>query len=128
MEDRTFYTRFIGVNALALILVSGTLLIPTISQHFRMGLFSMIFFSIFVWVAFLLGKKAASSKNLNDFTRLAIGLIFAKFAVCIIGVLLYNKIATPSDNLYLIPFFSLYLLYSFFEFRVLSKLGYSGKS
>ncbi len=128
MKNQTFYTQFALVNCIGLLLVLGMLLIPALAHHFSMGIFSIFLLGGFVLASFISGKKALASQNKNDFTRLIIGLIFAKFAVCILGVFIYNKTFLPSDSNYLIPFFTLYLLYSYFEFKVLSALGYQKKN
>ncbi len=124
MENQTFYKQFAIVNGIAGMMVLGIYFIPKLSQHLVLGIFTMIFFALFVLASFILGKKSAASENKNDFTRLIISLIFAKFGLCILAVVAFDKIMVPTDNLYLIPFFALYLLYSFFEFKVLSLLGY----
>lgn len=72
-----------------------------------------------------MAKKAVLSDNKNNYTQLVIGLIGVKLAVCVAIVIGYVYTIVPKDNYHLVYFLVFYLIYSIFEFRMLSKIGYS---
>lgn len=125
MENRIFYTQFSIITIISALLIGGSLFVPMMAGHIAIGWIYLVFFCIFVWVSFFMGKKAASSENKNDFTRLVITLIFLKLLFCIMIVLCYDKFMQPSDSNHVIYFLVLYIVYSFFEFSILTKLGQS---
>lgn len=124
MDNRTFYTGFASITALSATAISATGFQSELSKHMPIAWAYLLFFSVFVWVSFMLAKKAAISDNKNDYTKLVITLIFLKLLFCISIVIGYDKIVQPTDNFHVIYFLVLYIIYSIFEFRFLHKLGY----
>lgn len=124
MGKRTFYIQFVILNVLSFIGITSSLQIPVLAEHYVLAWTYFLFFSIFVWLTYILAVKAAASKNKNDFTRLTISLIFFKILFCIAISVIYDKVIVPSNNYHVIYFLVLYLAYSIFEFRILFKMSY----
>lgn len=124
MDRRTFYTQFTIINVLSFIGITASLYIPSMAEHYALAWAYFLFFSIFVWLTYILAVKAAASENKNDFTRLTITLIFFKMLFCIMISVIYDKGLEPSNNHHVLYFLILYVIYSVFEFRILHKMSY----
>jgi peptidoglycan/LPS O-acetylase OafA/YrhL len=123
VDNNQFYNQFAGIFAISALFLLVVGFVPSLSTHAILGWSLLTFFSLFVLLAFMLGKRAAGSDNKNDFIRLIILLIFAKMVACLLIVVIYDS-TNPPDTNYLVHFLTLYLIYSIFEYRILSKLGY----
>ncbi len=100
---------------------------PQFKPHAAISWFFLGFFMLFVWLAYIQGKQAAKSENLNNFTRLVIGLIGLKLFLAILIIAVYKEMMQPQDNNFAYIFFILYAVYSIFEFSILSRIGKTGK-
>lgn len=124
MEKRNFYIQFSILTALSLIGIATSLTFPALAEHYALAWAYFLFFSIFVWLTYVLAVKASKSENKNDYIRLTIGLIFFKILFCIAISVVYDQSVIPSNNYHIIYFLVLYIIYSIFEFRVLFKMSY----
>ncbi len=123
MNNRIFYTQLAILILFSISWIGVAALIPILSPYTYIGATYFLFFALFVWIAFFLGKKSLVSNNKNSFTSLVMVLIFAKLVFSLIIIVAYDKIAMPQNSYHVIHFLIFYLLYSFFEFRVLYQLS-----
>lgn len=72
---------------------------------------------------FSAGRRAARSDNKNDFTNAVLGFTMGKMFLAILLLFGYSRLAQPPDKLFIIPFFSVYLIYTIFETYFMMKLG-----
>lgn len=125
MDNQTFYKQFSILSLLSLLAIASSYFVPILVFHAPIGWLYFLFFSVFVCITFFLAKRAVLSENKNDYTQLVIGLIGLKLLVCVSIVISYVYIVVPKDDYHMVYFLVFYLIYSTFEFRILSKIGYS---
>jgi len=70
-----------------------------------------------------MGYRSARSTNRHKFTNTIVGFIFYKMMLSVAFVFIYVKVMKPSDSLFLIPFFIIYLCFTIFETYFMIKLG-----
>ncbi len=124
MNDKKFYTQLSLVTLASALLVAGSYFIESMALYMSLGWVYLIFFTLFVGLSYILGKKAITSTNKNDYTRMVLGLIFFKILLCIAIMVIYDSIYQPQGSHHIIYFIVLYILYSIFEYKILSQLSY----
>jgi ABC-type Fe3+-siderophore transport system permease subunit len=125
MDNQTFYKQFSIISLLSILAIAGSYFVPVLTVHTAIAWTYLLFFSVFVCIAFFLAKRAALSENKHDYTQVVIGLIGIKLVACVAIVISYVSITAPKDDYHMVYFLVFYLIYSIFEFGMLSKIGYS---
>ena len=97
--------------------------IPAFQDHYRLSILSCLFFIFFSILIYVVGVLAARNSNKHLFTNVIIGFVFSKMLLSIVLVIAYHRLLEPSSNLFLIPFFIVYLVYTIFETYFMIKLG-----
>lgn len=69
------------------------------------------------------GRNAARSSNKNDFTNIIMGFTMGKMVLSFVLIFAYLKLVEPADKIFVLPFFSIYLIYTVFETYFMMKLG-----
>lgn len=82
------------------------------------GVFTLI--NIFAYYA---GQRAVFSKSKYRFIQLMMILILFKMMICIALVVAHVKINHPSSKLFVLPFLTIYLIFTLFEIYVLEKIA-----
>lgn len=72
-------------------------------------------------IAYYAGRRSVMSSSKYRFVQLMMGLIMLKMVICVVLVVAYIKINEPSSKLFVLPFLTLYLLFTLFEIYVLEK-------
>ncbi len=124
MNVKTFYTQLLKIGFLCILLSTSFYFSTALGSHLNISILFFVAFNLFVIVSYHLACKVIQSEDKNNYSSLIIALIGAKFLVCVPMVVGYAKIYEPTDSYYLIPFLVLYIIYSIFEFRILSTIGY----
>ncbi len=83
----------------------------------------LVFFAALSAGIYFPSSSAAKSSDKNAFTRLVMIFTFVKMFLTVALVLAYHRIFKPTDNLFLIPFFLNYIVFTSFETIFMSKLG-----
>jgi hypothetical protein len=52
--------------------------------------------------------------------------MITKMFLCILLVAIYSKVQQPTNNYFLIPFFSIYIIYTIFEVHLMTIIGKNG--
>ncbi|MGK0388983.1 MAG: hypothetical protein ACI94Y_001717 [Maribacter sp.] len=125
MDNYTFYKQFSIISLLSILAIVGSYFVPVLTVHTPIAWIYLLFFSVFVYIAFFLAKRAALSENKTDYIQVVIGLIGLKLVACVAIVISYVSIIAPKDDYHMVYFLVFYLIYSIFEFGMLSKIGYS---
>lgn len=119
-------------------LLGGTILIATgclllldwaLPESDAISQFTMICMGVFVAInvlAFFLGTGAAKSDNKYRFIHLMMILILAKMMICVALVLIYVRMGQPATKLFVIPFLTIYVVFTVFEIYVLQKVARLG--
>lgn len=95
----------------------------TLKEHYTISIVSIVFFVVFSGFVYLIGVKSAKNENKHVFTGVIIAFVFGKMFFSVLLVVLYHRFVNPSSNLFLIPFFIVYLFYTIFETYVMIQLG-----
>lgn len=124
MKNKTF---LISLSILSLLTTLGLLLAhrtwPILQPYAPLSWIGLSFFFLLTLATYYLGKMTAGSKNLMAFTNLTLGLVFGKMILAMLIVFAYAHEAKPQSKLFLVPFFSIYLVYTIFETWILLKLS-----
>ncbi|MBI5914876.1 MAG: hypothetical protein HY842_05825 [Bacteroidetes bacterium] len=83
----------------------------------------LLFFALLSVAMYFPAAKAAFSPDKNAFTRLVMLFTFGKMFLTTALIVGYHRIFKPESNLFLIPFFFTYLVFTIFETMYMSKLG-----
>ncbi len=97
--------------------------LPALAPYASLSWVSCLFFVFFSILIFIVGYKAAQSSNKHLFTSVILGFVFGKMFLSIILLIIYHQIVQPTSNLFLVPFFIVYLIYTVFETYFMIKLG-----
>lgn len=74
-------------------------------------------------LAYYAGKRAVYSKSKYRFVQLIMILILFKMMICVALVVAHVKINHPDSKLFVLPFLTIYLIFTLFEIYVLEKLA-----
>lgn len=96
---------------------------PGFQVHAAFAWGTLGFFILFTLLAFGYGSMAARSSNKHQFTNAFMGLTMVKMLFSLMIVVGYFFLAKPTDKLFIVPFFGIYLIYTIFETTLLMKLG-----
>lgn len=83
----------------------------------------ILMFVAITLVMFYAGKRTAGSENKLLFTNVFMGLTMLKFFLCGGTIAAYVLLSTPENKLFIIPFFSSYIIYTVLEVIFLLKLS-----
>ncbi len=124
MKNKTFLLALSLLSSLTVLgLTAAQQHWPVLQKYTTLSWIGLAFFISLTLIAFYLGKMTAQSPNLMLFTNMTIGLIFGKMMLSVLIVLAYAHEIKPKDKVFLVPFFSIYLIYTIFETWMLIKLS-----
>ena len=92
-------------------------------EHYSISVVSIVFFYILSILIYLIGVSALKSSNKNAFIQVIIGFVFSKMLLSVILLVAYHQMVHPPSNHFLLPFFIVYLFYTFFETYMMIQLG-----
>ena len=118
------------------ILIAGTIGALFIWQHFlpassalsQFTLWCVITFTLINILAFYAGRRAVRSKSKFRFVQLMMILILFKMMICIALVVAHVKLNHPESKLFVLPFLTIYLIFTLFEIYFLEQLASSNTS
>ena len=76
---------------------------------------SIIFFTVFSVVIFLLAKRSVDSPDKFAFNNIIILSVGAKMIVSLSFLLIYKKLVNPLSHYFVVPFLIIYIVYTIFE-------------
>lgn len=123
MSEKYFYLQLAAVTLLAAAAVYLINTLPQLQAHQLVGWISLGLFFFITILMFLFGKQAALSDNKHTFTNVFLGFTTGKIFLIILFVFGYSRITEPETKFFILPFFSMYLIYTIFETYVMMKLG-----
>lgn len=123
MSQRQFLIQLGLLSLSVAILVFFLNRLPQLQSSSFLSWASLAAFIAMSVVMFFAGSRAARSDNKNDFTNAVLGFTVGKMFLAILVIFGYSQLAQPADKLFIIPFFSIYLIYTIFETYFMMKLG-----
>ncbi|MEM9885771.1 MAG: hypothetical protein AAF849_07760 [Bacteroidota bacterium] len=123
MTHSSFFTSLFWLSLFAVLLAVVQQWIPAFAPYLSISWMTILCFTLLTIVMYFVSSNALKSGNNGRFMSLFMGFTMLKmlFAVCII--VLYHRFGNPATNLFVFPFFLLYLIYTFYEVWFMTKLG-----
>lgn len=123
MNNRRFFSQLV-----MLILLTGFVLIllhvlQPFAPYKLLSLVSLGFFAMLAAIVYFAAVQATLSTDKNAFTRLIMLFTFVKMVLTAALLIGYHHFFQPKDNMFLIPFFLIYIVFTIFETLFMSKLG-----
>ncbi len=123
MGKRSFLFQLSVLTIIFSVLAIITGFVPVTAPYATFFWLSIGLYVLFSLVVHFFAKKAAASSNQLAFTNVTIGSMAAKLFVSIFLVVIYKKVAAPTDDFFVVPFLFVYLAYTIFETNFMIKLG-----
>lgn len=123
MNRRKFSFQLVLLTVVLTVVVLFLQNIPVFNADTGFSLISIGFFFFLSLGMFLIGAKAAMSKDKNAFTRLIILFSMGKMFLTVVLVIVYKLVTKPESVYFMIPFFGIYIAYTIFETIFMTKLG-----
>jgi hypothetical protein len=123
MSSKNFYKLLGSVSLLTIgILLLLSYLFPILKPYTNLGwLSSVLFFSITI-LMFILGQRAIDSPSKMMFSNVSMAFLLLKMLLSIMILVLYKKIAHPVSNTFIVPFFTVYFIFTIFATYLMLKL------
>lgn len=122
MSHSKFLIQLLLTIGICVLFISGFLYFLEIRQHIYFSIFSIAFFAILCYLVFLFGKMTGR-KQPGLFMYTIIINVFVKLLASFLVVYFYVQYAKPNDQLFIIPFLTVYLVFTIFETYFLSILA-----
>lgn len=121
MEPGQFYRGLflLVISCLGLTLISY--FIPILSAHTYFAIITIVGFSILSLAVFYIGNNLAHSKNKYLYNNLIIINLMLKIFLSLIFIVVYVQFAQPENNLFIILFFLIYIVFTIFEVYFMTK-------
>ncbi len=123
MEQRQFFLQLLLTTAIAALVTWGMHQAPRLQPYWLLSTLSLGGFTLLSVVMYYAGRKAAYSSNKHDFTNIIMGFTMGKMALAFMLIFAYLKLAEPTDKIFILPFFVIYLIYTIFETYFMMKLS-----
>jgi len=128
MTHQNFLRPLLGLSLALFVLVILTGYFAPLAPYQDIFFISILFFVVFSIITYGLAHTAAHSSNKFAFTHVTFLFLFGKLFFSVLILIVYKKIAQPETDLFVLPFFLVYLCYTAFETGFMMKLGrISGK-
>ena len=109
-----------GLTVVALILFNRY---PLFGAHQALYWAILGFYFLSAVLLFAVGKKLAASPNRNSFTLFIMGAVFIKMMLTMAVLVVYLKFAEPASKYFILPFLTVYLVFTVFETYFLMKIA-----
>lgn len=118
------FGRSLGLTTLVGGLLTASLhAFPRLTIHWPMTVVGLVFFCTITLLGYVLARRTAAARNKHLFTNAVLGFTMLKMLLCGGVVVVYVLLAEPTDRLFVLPFFLLYLIYTPFEVYVFTKMA-----
>ncbi len=125
MDSRTFFSQLAWATGLT---VAGILVlygIPAMRAGIALAWIALFFFVAFSLIMFFSAKRIAKSQKKSLFINLILGITILKMLFSFVLIAAYSHLAHPASNLFALPFFGVYLIFTIFETAFMIRVGKS---
>lgn len=126
MTNQAFFLQLGVVTLLTAAALWGLFQVPSLAPYQILGWVSLGGFVLISILMFLIGQGSAQSDNKNTFTSTVLGFTVGKMMLAIMIIFAYIQLAEPADKFFVIPFFTVYFIFTAFETYFMMKLGRTG--
>lgn len=123
MTQGRFFFYLLITTVSTILVVIGFHLVPRLQPYWPLSAISIVGFTLLSTVMYYAGTNAAKSSNKHDFTNIIMGFTMGKMVLSFMLIFAYLKLMEPEDKIFILPFFSIYLIYTIFETYFMMKLG-----
>lgn len=123
MSIKNFTFRLILYSIASLVAVFGYNQIPLLAPYLTFSLQTIAFFALLSIFFYIFAKLASGSRNIYMFNNIIMATSLIKLVLCFMVIYLYHKNMQPANNYFIIPFFTLYIIYTLFELDFMGKLA-----
>jgi hypothetical protein len=123
MSSKNFYKLLGSVSLLTIgILFLLSQFFPILKLYSDLGWLSFILFFTITILMFIFGQRAINSPSKMMFSNVSMAFLLMKMLLSIMILVLYKKIAHPTSNTFIVPFFTVYFIFTIFETYLMLKL------
>lgn len=123
MTDKQFWQQLLMVTGGTGLLLIVLRYSPLFYAYEDLSWWSVILFVVISVVMYYAGKWGIEHTNKNVFTNLLFGFIAAKMFLSLVLILMYYLLQEPTNKLFILPFFLIYVIYTVFECVYLTRLN-----
>lgn len=123
MTSLKFYRNLVLVSIMTFAGLYALQLLEPFAPYFFLSIGIQVFFILYSILMYEVGKISLHNENKNLFTSLVIGFTFGKMLLAVLIVIIYAKAFEPESQLFVVPFFLVYIIYTIFETALMMRLG-----
>ncbi|MEZ5058490.1 MAG: hypothetical protein R2879_15765 [Saprospiraceae bacterium] len=123
MNSGKFYSQLALVSVVMLSVLFGMKFIKPLAPYFWLSIFIWAFFIFYSVLMYIVGSLSLKNENQKSFTSLVIGFTFGKMLLAVLIIVVYSQGYNPESQLYVVPFFLIYIVYTIFETSFMMRLG-----
>jgi hypothetical protein len=97
--------------------------VPHFENFFSLGFYSFFIFLILSIIVFRIAKRIVNHPNRTKFISFIISNMLLKMVITVAIVLVYFKIMKPASKYFIVPFLTIYLIFTIFETYFLLKVA-----
>ena len=126
MTNQQFFIQLTIITALTAAALFGLFQVESLTPYQLLGWISLGGFVLFTIFMYYVARSSALSSNKNTFTNAILGFTMGKMMIALMIIFAYLFLAKPPNNLFIIPFFLVYVFFTGFETYFMMKLGRMG--
>lgn len=126
MNERQFFIQLTIVTFSTSILIWLFSFIPLFHDYQPLSIISILLFVSISIIMYYTGRWGVQHNNKNTFITLMYAYMGGKMILSIFVIMLYYLYVEPSTNLFILPFFLVYFIYTIFESYFLMKVNELG--
>lgn len=123
MSHISFAKRLILVSLVCLSVAFLSGQFDGMAQHIIFGITTTLIFFVFSVIVYVAANLSVDSPNRTRFIGLTISNMLGKMLISVAVVLIYHKVKNPSNTLFIIPFLSIYIIFTIFETHFLIQIA-----
>jgi hypothetical protein len=123
MNSGKFYSQLALVSVVMLGILFGMKFMEPMAPYFGLSIFIWAFFIFYSILMYVVGSLSLKNENQKSFTSLVIGFTFGKMLLAVLIIIVYSQGYHPESQLYVVPFFLIYIVYTIFETSFMMRLG-----
>lgn len=122
MHSKEFVVKFGIFSIISFILILISHLGSILSSLTTFSLTTFLLYFILTILMYVFAKRAKEDPNDNAYTSILLSFHWIRIFTSLIFILTYIKLFPPKSNLFLLPFFTIYILFTIFEVYMLTKM------
>ena len=123
MTHSSFLYSLFGVSIFSVTLSLLQQFIPAFAPFLSISWITIASFTVLTIIMYLISFQSLKSENTGRFLSLFMGFTMLKMVFAVAIIVLYQHFSNPESNLFVFPFFLLYLIYTSYEIWFMTKLG-----